>query len=86
MIEFLNYTQPPRKGEEDCPNFEVFINYQEHTWSCVLTDTDDEYDGTFSFNYMTGLIHLEWYGIPKNLSLWEAVEEELRSTITCNSR
>jgi len=85
MIEFVMYPVPPHE-DQPVPQFEVFVDYQNYTWSCILPETDDEHDGTFSINHFTESIHIEWYGIPKNTELWEAVNEELRSLILCHIR
>jgi len=84
-MEFAFIPAPPHE-EQPVPKFEVFVDYQNYTWSCILPETDDEYDGTFSINRFTESVLIEWYGIPKSTELWEAVEEELRSLILCNIR
>jgi len=61
--------------------FKLEINKENFTWEVEL-DGEFEYDGTYSVNTVTGAIHIEWYGIPKDLELWEEIEEEIRSTLS----
>lgn len=59
--------------------FEIIIDKENYTWS--VDNEEFEYDGTYSVNTVTGAIHIEWYGIPKDLELWEEIEEEIRSIL-----
>jgi len=80
MMEFTAYPIPPHE-EQPIPKFELFVNYREYTWICILFD-EKEYDGTYSINRLTGQIHIDWYGIPQSDEFWEEVESQLRTLIS----
>ena len=82
MNEHIAYPHPPAGHNNPVPKFEVFINYEEYTWECIVTDACDDYNGTFSINRMTGKVHIDWYQIPLNDEFWEEVEFTLRTLIS----
>lgn len=66
----------------DLNTIEVVIDYLNYKWSAIVVETDDEYEGTFLINRVTGAIHIEWYGIPSSQELWEDIEHGLREQIS----
>lgn len=64
---------------EEMKKFTIVIDKESYAW--YVENEEFEYNGTFSVNTVTGAIHIEWYGIPKDLELWEEIEEELRKTL-----
>lgn len=59
---------------------EVFINYVKCTWSAVVGEYD-EYEGTFIHNRLTNHVIIDWYEVPEDENITEAIEEELKSRI-----
>jgi len=81
MKSFITYPHPPAAAEQTVPKFELFINYETYTWECVILDSCDDYDGTFSIDHFTEKVHIDWYQIPPSNEFWEEVESQLRSLI-----